>query len=150
MQRLSGMLPGNAIRPLHDAGEAREGGMATSKVLTLVRASHAKDVAIGAVETAGEDCRIVVAGMPGAAVAVRGASAAAFFLSERGQEVVHDLGGDSGVRTGKALAAQVLATLGLTADAVLAISEPEWDTAIERGRMPTSLGGSGVQSGVPA
>jgi hypothetical protein len=103
------------------------------------RAGLARDVLGAVVEAAASDCRDAMVSKPALATAVRGASAAAFFLSDFGQGVIRDLVGEAGVRAGKALAAQALDALDLTPRAVKAISAAEWEVAIERTRLPATL-----------
>lgn len=103
------------------------------------RAGLARDVLGAVVAEAASDCRDAMAGRAALATAVRGASAAAFFLSEFGQGVIRDLVGEAGVRAGKTLATQALEALDLTPRAVQRISAEEWGIAIERNRMPRSL-----------
>lgn len=100
-----------------------------------------KELLAASVTLAADDCRAVVGGNTSATARLRAASAAAFFFSPFGREVVRDLAGHPGVRAGVALAQAACAALGLTAEAVMAVPAERWEFAIERSQMPAALAG---------
>lgn len=109
--------------------------------LIPARAALAREVLGAMVAAAADDCRDAIEGRRGAATAVRGASAAAFFNGEFGQGIVRDLVGEAGVRKARQLARDALDALDLTPRAVAAIQPAEWDVAIDRNRLPRGLMG---------